>query len=517
MVSLSKSFDRLGRVFLWGAHRGPVSYNHVSWFFLRILAIIYFIAFISFWLQVDGLIGDSGLLPVGEYLTFLEGRIGAERFYQAPSLIWLEPNGWGVHLCCGIGVFCAVLILANIFSGPALLGAWACYLSLASVAQVWLAFQWDSLLLEAGFLAIFLAPWRYRPRDSGNPSIVMIWLFRLLLFRLMFSSGLVKLLSGDESWRNLTALSYHFETQPLPTWLGWAAHQAPDAIHRFSTLVMFVIELAVPFLIFLPRRPRALAFFLTFALMLGIILTGNYTFFNWLTIAISLFLLDDEMFDAALPESVKPKAGRSGGLGRYLIAFHGFVAVMVLLVGGSQMLKLFGFKPPAPMQALEAATGPFRSINSYGLFAVMTEKRYEIVLEGSTDGERWRAFKFKWKPGDLSGKLSFVAPYQPRLDWQMWFAALSDYRQNPWLARLMVGLIQGNEPVLALMGESPFGNEPPRYIRAIIYRYQFNDWETRKATGDWWRRGDPVPYSPILDRETMVKQGTVRDGGSQRH
>jgi len=492
------SLTGFGRVFLWGDHPKAVSYNHVSWLFLRILALIYLIAFVSLWVQLEGLIGDRGILPVGDYLNAISTQMGGERFFLLPTLSWFMPDGLGLHLLCACGCFCSILLLANIFSGPCLFLNWACYLSLAGSAQVFLGFQWDNLLLEAGFLAMFLAPWRFKPRDSGTPSIIIIWLYRLLLFRLMFCSGMAKILSGDLTWENLTALTVHYQTQPLPTWIGWMAHQMPESFHRWSAGGMFLIELAVPFLIFLPRRPRALAFFLFFGLMVLIIMTGNYTFFNWLTMAISMFLLDDEMFDAALPKSLRPEKSDSGKLALWRWVVHGGVAVLIILVSASQMATMFGTSP-APIKALERAVSPFRSVNSYGLFAVMTQKRYEIVFEGSGDGKTWLPYEFKFKPDKLSKRPAFVAPHQPRLDWQMWFAALGDFNQSPWLQPLMKGLQEGNPHILDLMGKNPFQKQPPRYLRAMLYQYHFTNWETRANTGQWWRRQVPVAYGPVLD------------------
>jgi hypothetical protein len=382
---------------------------------------------------------------------------------------------------------------------------WAIYLSLSTVCREFLGFQWDILLLEAGFLAIFFAPRQWLPRFSREtpPPLTVLWLFRWLLFRLMFMSGAVKLLSADSMWWNLTALTVHYETQPLPTWIGWYAHQLPVWCQKTSCGIMFVIELAVPLLILCGRRSRQIACAAFALLMLLISLSGNYCFFNLLTVALCVLLLDDKLLSRFSPRrmfSASPTMAAPTRLQPLRTAGVGVLAAVVLLVSGTETAAslLRSRSLPRPLAALRRWISPLRSINSYGLFALMTSRRPEIVVEGSDDHVNWLAYEFKWKPGDLKRRPAIVAPHQPRLDWQMWFAALGDYRSNPWFANFLVRLLQGSPDVLALLKKNPFPDRPPRYIRAVLYEYHFTDFDTRRATGEWWRREHKGLYCPEI-------------------
>jgi hypothetical protein len=319
-------------------------------------------------------------------------------------------------------------------------------------------------------------------------------MYRWLLFRLMFGSGVVKLRSGDAAWRSLTALEYHYETQPLPTWLGFYAHHLPADVHLASAAFMFVIELALPWLIWLPgrwRRPPLVAFV---AFQILIAMTGNYAFFNLLTIAFCVFLADAGLLpprwrptpaDAA---TGPPPATLFGAWPRALLA--PFVAVLAVVSAVQFTEATLGVRLPWPSPALwlARAVSPLRSVNSYGLFAVMTTTRPEIVVEGSDDGETWRAYEFRYKPGDPYRRPGFVAPHQPRLDWQMWFAALGTCGQSPWLRSLFQRLREGSPPVASLLAGNPFPDRPPRYVRALLYDYRFSDLATHRRTGEWWQR-----------------------------
>jgi hypothetical protein len=505
------------------------SHSHLSrWLFLRLLGLVYLAAFLSLWTQIDGLIGSRGILPVGEYLEAVSGRVGPERFWWLPTFSWIDAGDGFLHFQCGAGTILSLLLIAGVAPVPALFLLWAIYLSLSTVCREFLGFQWDILLLETGFLAIFLAPRRWRPGSAREtaPSATVLWLCRWLLFRLMFLSGAVKLLSGDEAWRNLTALSYHYETQPLPTWIGWYAHQMPGWIHSGCTVVMFGIELLAPFLIFCGRRARWIACGSFALLMLLISLTGNYCFFNLLTLTLCVLLLDDALLIRWLPASlaalvrrrllprIEPGAGElpGGGHGsaglnvapdsweRVRIAGLALLAAVYLLVSGAETAaRLFRVRDlPWPVAGLLRLISPLRTINSYGLFAVMTTRRPEIVIEGSDDGGTWLAYEFKWKPGDLTRRPAFVAPHQPRLDWQMWFAALGDCRGNPWLVNFLGRLLEGAPEALALLEKNPFPGRPPSRIRAVLYEYSFTDLATRRATGEWWRRERKGLYCPEL-------------------
>ncbi len=468
---------------------GAESYLLTRTLFLRGLALVYGIAFASLWTQIQGLIGSKGILPAADFMNTVLPLLGADSYWGIPSLLWLNSSDVALHLICGLGVACSLLLAIGRAPAPMLFLLWALYLSLAAVSQDFLNFQWDALLLEAGFLAIFFAP----------GSKLVLWLFRWLLFRLMFSSGMVKLLSGDLSWRGLTALTFHYETQPLPTWIGWYAHQLPVGFQKFCAGGMFAIELAVPFLIFGPRWMRRAAFWIFIAFQGLIAATGNYGFFTLLIGLLCFLLLEDAAWPGWLRARFSMPPNRSvsqGLLGKAAIPLAG----LLLFLSGSQLAGMLIRQGSLPRGVVELseALAPFRMVNSYGLFAVMTTRRPEILLEGSRDGLSWEAYEFHHKPGDLGRRPGFVAPRHPRLDWQMWFAALSGPMGNPWFFSLMKRLLEGSPPVLNLLKENPFPEKPPLQVRAILYEYHFTTPAQRRATGNWWRREYKGLYCPVL-------------------
>jgi lipase maturation factor 1 len=485
--------------------------------FLRAMGLIYLAAFVSLWTQMDGLIGSKGILPTDQFMAaaqqhFDQQQVGWDRYRILPTLSWGNASDAFLHVQCGLGVLLAVLVVIGIAPAPCLFLLWLIYLSLATVGRVFLGFQWDNLLLEAGLLAIIFAPaklflWRAR---ENPPSRIVLWLLRLLLFKLMFLSGVVKLQSGDALWQNWTALTVHYETQPLPTWLGWYAHQLPVGGQKFSCAVMFGIELLIPFLIFAPRRPRICAAALLILLQVLILLTGNYTFFNWLTIVLCVPLLDDFFLrsviqlcrrrrqDAENSDAQPTRLLTSAATRRWRLAFTIPLAIIIVAVTTLQLLGPFRVTPAMlqPVAGVYQWLAPLRSVNSYGLFAVMTPGRPEIILEGSNDGVNWQPYEFKYKPGDLKRRPGFVAPHQPRLDWQMWFAALGSWQHNPWLVNVCQRLLEGSPEVLALLEANPFPDAPPRLIRATVYDYRFTNFAEKRETGNWWRRENPREYLP---------------------
>ena len=481
--------------FLLAKPAGPLTYGTSRWWFLRLLGACYLVAFISLWVQVEGLLGARGILPASDYLEFVGKHLGAERYWRVPTFSWLAPRGGMLHVQCAAGAGLAMLLLCNVVPRLAAFGLWALYLSLSSIGREFLGYQWDVLLLETGFAAVFLAPGGFLPGGRRRPSaapIGILWVLRFLLFKLMFSSGLVKLLSGDPAWHNLTALNYHYQTQPLPSWAGWYAHQLPAALGQASVVVMFGIELVFPWLIFAPRRLPIVAAVAFTGLMFIISITGNYCFFNLLTVALCLLLVDDDAWRriGGRPTPEDGAVAPPPAVNRWRWAVHGALAGGLLLLSGLSMLtRLVPVRAlPGPAIKLLEVVAPLRTFNSYGLFAVMTTTRNEIVVEGSDDGLQWLAYEFKWKPGDLRRVPGFVAPHQPRLDWQMWFAALGRVEENPWFQSFLARLLQGSPPVLDLLARNPFPAGPPRYVRAVFYEYQFTNINQRRQSGEWWRR-----------------------------
>ena len=513
----------------WGEHVEAPTHFLVRWAFLRSLGLIYLFAFVSLWVQIGGLVGSNGIVPAK--ITMEAVRQQAEggawlRYHEFPTLCWLSASDAFLNAQCAAGVILAVLLLIGVAPAVCLFALWVIYLSLCTVGREFLSFQWDILLLETGFLAIFLAPLQFWPRlrRCPAPSGIALSLLRWLLFKLMFESGCVKLVSGDPTWRNLTALNFHYETQPLPTWIGWYAHQLPWWFQKASAALMFGIELVIPFLIFAPRRLRHFACGVLVVLQVFILLTGNYCFFNLLTIALCLTLLDDEAIGGVIrrlrkmcagetclcleasavarklwqDRSAMEAAGRPGLRWPRQITVP--LACLVLVLSVMQLAHTFRERVPwpAPLRGLYGWLAPLRTFNSYGLFAVMTTNRLEIVVQGSNDGTNWLDYEFKYKPGDLKRRPGFVEPHQPRLDWQMWFAALGDYKQNPWFVNFCIRLLQDSPEVEGLLKRNPFAKGAPRYIRAVVYEYHFTDFRTRRRTGEWWRRELKGRYLPVV-------------------
>lgn len=490
-------FSALTRWF-WGPHTERTTFHFSRWLFLRVLGCIYLIAFLSLWVQIHGLVGSNGILPADQYLAAVRQQIGTEGYYLLPTLFWLNLSDACLHFLCAGGVVLSLALIVGFFPVVALVGLWMLYLSLVTVGQIFLSFQWDVLLLEAGFLATFFAPLRIRDAFTRVSEIsgAFLWLLRWLLFRLMFASGFVKLAS-DDVWRNLTALNFHYETQPLPTWIGWYAHQLPEGLHKVSVIGMFAVELVIPFFIFAPRRLRTAGCIGLVGLQVLIILTGNYCFFNLLTIALCLLLIDDVTWKGLLSKRFMPNfQSLEGAPHRYRRVCIAVVAMLLFVLSGIRFGGQLFRNTPLPDLAW---IRPFRSVNTYGLFADMTESRPEIIVEGSNDRITWETYHFRWKPGDLKAAPKWVAPHQPRLDWQMWFAALrGSYQNAPWFSHFIVALLQGKPEVLQLLAENPFPEAPPRYVRAVLYDYRFTDIATKRSEGTWWSREREGLYCPAV-------------------
>jgi lipase maturation factor 1 len=523
--------------------------------FIRCLGGIFLLAFLSAAVQMLGLYGSDGISPVKLLLAPAQGHFGWAHMLNYPSVFWFNCSDDFLIFVPLTGAVFSLLASLGVFAGPSILVSWFLYLSIVTFGQEFMSFQWDILLLETGFLCIFLASWRpldflysffgtnsfklsksaasttdqdvsvkRKPEipfwviENVEPSLALTWLCRWLLFRLMFQSGLCKLESGDEAWRNLTAMTYHYETQPLPTPLGWFAHQLPDPLLLLSTIFVFVLELLLPFLIFAGRRARLLVALGTTFLQVLILLTGNYCFFNLLTIALCLMLLDDQLLcrpktGAATKVSSDPYrmligigshfndvAQTSASKLRLLIVVPVVTLIVVLnlnrtllTVGGAGVLS-------ETIVAVTEFTQPWHIVSGYGLFAVMTTSRPEISIEGSLDGKNWKEYVFKYKPGPLDRAPPIVAPHQPRLDWQMWFAALGGVMENQWLVNFAEKLLNGSPDVLALLETNPFPSEKPKYIRANVYDYHMTDLNTLFKTGKWWKRDYKGVYLPAVTK-----------------
>jgi hypothetical protein len=477
------------------------SYRRMRAIFLRSLGVVYLAAFVSLTVQLDGLIGSRGILPAAEFLDAVRPLLGGPRFTKLPTLLWLDGSDLTLHLLGWGGVVTSALLIVGVIPLVCLVLLWLGYLSLVVVGQPFLGYQWDALLLESGLLGILFAPmtpWLSWARREPLPE--QVWLIRWLVFRLMFESGAVKLTSGDPTWRNWKALTYHYETQPLPVWTSWYMHQLPGWFQAVSTGFMFWAELIAPWLIFGPRRVRMVGFWSLVLLQVLIAATGIYWFFNVLSIVLCLSLVEDRDWrwswcrnaPAATAGPIEPTA--RPWWRRIPVDAAGAVIVLVTTMHG---LDRIGWPVvfPEPLEAVRQRVDPFQSMNAYGLFAVMTTERPEIIVEGSDDGETWVPYTFRWKPGDLDRRPRFTTPHMPRLDWQMWFAALAgDCRSQRWFLAFEQRLLEGSPPVLRLLKSNPFPARPPRLLRARLYQYHFTGWGAK----EWWRREEVGLYCPAL-------------------
>ena len=464
-------------VFLWGRNPEPPRYDLVSFLFLRLFGLIYLFAFISFGVQAQGLIGSHGILPLAELVDAVASHFGLERFFLMPMVFWLNDSDFAIQAVCWAGAALSMLLVFNLLPRLSLFLLYVLYLSLFYGGQIFMSFQWDTFLLEAGFIALLLS-------FATTPGI---WLLRWLLFRFMFMSGVVKLLSGDPNWWNLSALSYHFLTQPLPTPLAWYAAQLPPSVLKFATGSMFFIELVLPFLIFCPRRLRFFAAFGILLLQSCILITGNYNWFNLQTMLLCLPLFDDAAIQKILPRRLvrllqvpteNRTTAKAGDTRRQRIG----AADRVLQPGRDGCA--FRRPPARGGPGDRPLVGPLHITSPYGLFAVMTTERDEIVIEGSYDGVEWREYEFRYKPGDVARDPRWNIPHQPRLDWQMWFAALDDPRRLIWFSRFLQRLLENEPAVTALLEKNPFPDKPPVYVRALFYDYSYAD-TARKRRRDY--------------------------------
>ena len=430
--------------------------------------------------QIEGLIGANGILPLQGQLAHIAQAFPQEKYWYFPALFWFDASDIALKGVCFAGIAGACLVTFNIFTRAALIVCFVCYLSITTAGQDFTSFQWDVFLLESGFLAILLA-WN---------SPIIIFLYRLLIARFMFMSGVVKIASGDPTWANLTALNYHYLTQPLPSPLGYYAYFLPEWWHKLCVSGVLFIELLVPLFVFMPRPFRLFAGWSFILLQLSIILTGNYTFFNLLTLLLCLFLFDDRDIARITPEWLRALIEQHYQPATFAanlcaIVWAGFVIVVLTTHIWMAQTHRTPFKPLTTLLQVASA---FAVINNYGPFAVMTTERNEIIIEGSQDGEHWLEYGFKYKPDAVDKPLIWNIPHQPRLDWQMWFAALGKPQPGGWFEKFMQRLQKGSPDVLALLAHNPFPKQPPAYLRAYLYHFTYTLPDRRAISGHIWNR-----------------------------
>ena len=523
------------------------------WIFLRALALWYFSAFYALLFQIKGMMGPQGILPAGQYLAAVARALGPRRFWFAPTIFWASSSSRMLMAVMIIGLAAAVIAFFNLWPRLSFLVCWICFLSFVTSTNVWSNYQSDGMLLEAGFLSLFFAPRGFIPGwgTHSPPSRASLFLLQWEWFRIYFESGMVKLLSGDPQWRDMTAMDEYYQNGPLPTWIGWYVQHLPHWFHAASALGTLIMELGVVFMLFLPRRLRIICFFIVTPWEIGVILTANYTFLNYLVLSLGFLLLDDKYLRRfvparfRLPEAVvpamkegqeepslsilsvaetapgelsvattdPPEPGLRGRLAEHLRAFRLAVSVVMLTwIAYDTTAEMIGLPlrgiplPTTPISMLD----PFRIANQYGLFAVMTRGRYEIEFQGSNDGSTWIAYPFRYKPQALNEAPGIYAPYQPRFEWNLWFASLGDWRQNDFVPFTEEGLLTNDADVLALFRGNPFPEAPPRFTRAVLWQYWFTSTEEKRRTGNWWRRQWVGVYAPVLtltaDGRPMVVQ-----------
>jgi lipase maturation factor 1 len=492
---------------LFSSEQGAADRLIPRWIVLRALGLIYCSAFVSLLFQIRGLMGPAGILPAGRYLEAVAQSFGpAMRLWFAPTLLWLASGSHMLMAMCWAGLAASLLLTLNVWPRAMLLICFPCFLSFVSAAQDFSGYQSDGMLLEAGFLALFFAPPGLRP-GLGNdhpPSRASLFLLQWEWFRIYFESGLVKLLSGDEEWRHLTAMDEYYQNGPLPTWVGWYMQHLPHWFHWATAFSTLTLELVIVWMLLLPRRWRLVCFFIVTPWEIVVIFTANYCFLNYLVLALGFLLLDDPFFSRWIKVNPPPaKTNRAPlWLTRLGVAASAVLLTLVGYVTTVQLISMVFGRLPLPMQPVTMLE-PFRIANQYGLFAVMTRGRYEIEFQGSRDGQVWTAYPFRFKPQALNRAPGIYAPYQPRFEWNLWFASLGSWQQNPLVPRTEERLLTNDADVLALFAGNPFAGSPPLQVRAILWQYWFTSMEQKHATGDWWTRKFLGIYAPVLERDAQ--------------
>jgi hypothetical protein len=474
-------------------------YLGARWLFLRALGVFHFSAFLSLAYQIRGLIGDDGILPASELLGYVRAHLGASRYWLIPSVLWLVPNDRGLVALVVLGLVASVCLFSNLWPRASIVVCGVMFVSFVSAAQDFSMYQSEGMLMDATAAAFVLAPRGLRPGlgASSPPSRAARFLVLWEAFRIYFESGVAKIASGDPTWRNLTAMDRYYENGPLPTWIGWWAQQLPHGFHAFVAGATLVIELVVVFGMFGPRRVRLVTFAILTLLQIGIIATANYCFLNYLVLALGFLLVDDDALARIrlrlpTPTAYVPSRLRFWAASIWLgLLFYASIAVFAF-AGAPAPMSWLG----APADLLE----PFRLANRYGLFARMTNVRYEIEFEASEDGVTYVTYPFKFKPQAQGERPGIYAPYQPRFDWNLWFCAIDEEgvpieriqrvarATCPWVIRLEARLLERSPHVLALFRDDPLHGRKPKYVRAVLYRYWMTDPKTLRETGRWWRR-----------------------------
>jgi hypothetical protein len=528
---------------LFDSRKGPIGRFLARWIFLRSLGVIYFSAFFSLVFQIRGLIGSRGILPASEYLKNVGEQVGHAKYWYVPSVLWMSSSAHLLIGLCWVGMAAAMLVIFNFWPRGMLAICFVCFLSFVSAAGEFSGYQSDGMLLEAGFFSLFFVPGGFRPGfgEARPPVRAALYLLLWEWFRIYFESGVAKIVGGDPEWRNLTAMDEYYQNGPLPTWIGWYAQHLPHWFHAATAALTLALELVLIWAAFLPRRIRIALFFVVTPWQIGIILTANYTFLNYLVLMLGFLLLDDRflmrlfpakwkqpLLDRAASPEIEASAPAGDALSILAIPSSSFtaqlpaqadvpvdrwrkirfsfgpfriavVAVLLTWIFYATTVQMIWMITPAPFPTSPVALlDPFRIANRYGLFAVMTRGRYEIEFQGSNDGQTWVAYPFRHKPQELNKPPGIYAPYQPRFDWNLWFASLGEWRDNPLVLRTEARLLSNDPDVLALFAANPFPQGPPREVRAVLWQYWMTSTAEKREHGLWWRRQLLGLYAPAI-------------------
>ena len=505
------------------------------WLFLRALGLIYFSAFYSLFFQIRGLIGPGGILPAGGYLQAIaRSSMAHARYWYVPSFLWISSGSHMLMALCWAGMIASTLLVVNIWPRAALLICFLCFVSFVSAAQDFSSYQSDGMLLEAGFICLFFSPPGLLPGLGSKhpPSRASLFLLQWEWLRIYFESGIAKLASGELQWRNFTAMDEYYQNGPLPTWIGWYAQHLPHWFHAITVVATLVMELGLIWMILLPRRFRIVLFFIVTCWEAGVISTANYCFLNYLVLSLGILLVDDRFLARFAPRKWKeqlpaikaagavqeapPSQPQTGIVQAFLrpqfralkLAISAVMLTWVFYVTSVELLWMLAPHfplPTTPVVMLE----PYRIANQYGLFAVMTRGRYEIEFQGSNDGQNWTPYPYRYKPQKLNEAPGIYAPYQPRFDWNLWFASLGTWRNNTIVPNTEVRLLTNDKDVLSLFAGNPFPQSPPKQVRAVLWQYWFTTMAEKRQTGSWWTRQFLGLYAPTLELEPDGKLGVL--------
>jgi lipase maturation factor 1 len=532
---------------LLGPESGEAGHLGPRWIFLRALGLIFFSAFYSLAYQATGLIGPNGILPATNYLDAVAHSFhGLEKIWFAPSVFWLSSTDHALIVVCSIGMLAAILLVLNIWPRMMTAICFVCFLSFIGVLQDFASYQSDGMLLAAGFLCLFLAPRGLRPvwGAFSPPSRACTFLLLWEWFRIYFESGMAKMLGGDPEWRHLTAMYEYYQNGPLPTWIGYYVQHAPHWFHWLTALATLVMELGIVLMLFLPRRFRLICFFIVTPWEIGVILTANYAFLNYLVLSLGVLLLDDQFLVKVLPRKwfkkyhimvamreedtreaqagmappPKPQSNISRVMRPLGMTVAGICFAWIFYTTTMQLIWMWAPEFPSPEYEVRKVVQwpvetiePFRIANQFGLFGVMTRGRYEIEFQGSNDGGKtWMTYPFRYKPQALNQAPGIYAPYQPRFDWNLWFASLGNWRQYQFVLGTEEELLEGSPEVLSLFAHNPFPNGPPQEIRCVLWQYRFTTLAEKRKTGDWWTRKLLGLYAPTLERESDGRFGVLQ-------